>query len=118
MATVTTFEGVEKVYADGTHAARGLDLEMEHGAFMALVGPSGFGSTTALRIVTGLEEITGSRSASATGCDGLGDGRHLDPDRRGRRGDGRGPDDRGHRHREPCLCQRYRQRSAEAVSGR
>jgi multiple sugar transport system ATP-binding protein len=57
MATVT-FEGVEKVYADGTHAVRGLDLEIEDGGFMVLVGPSGCGKTTALRMVAGLEEIT------------------------------------------------------------
>ena len=37
----------------------GLDLEIRDGEFMVLVGPSGCGKTTALRMVAGLEEITG-----------------------------------------------------------
>ena len=53
-----TFEGVSKVYADGTRAVEDLDLEIEDGEFMVLVGPSGCGKTTALRMVAGLEEIT------------------------------------------------------------
>src|SRR3954453_4008338 len=58
MATVT-FETVEKVYPDGTRAVHGLDLEIADGEFMVLGGPSGCGKTTALRMVAGLEEITG-----------------------------------------------------------
>src|SRR4051794_27661204 len=53
------FEGVSKVYGDGTRAVDGLDLEITDGEFMVLVGPSGCGKTTALRMVAGLEEITG-----------------------------------------------------------
>src|SRR3954447_1928428 len=58
MATVG-FESVEKVYPDGTRAVAGLDLDIADGEFMVLVGPSGCGKTTALRMVAGLEEITG-----------------------------------------------------------
>ncbi len=58
MASVT-FEGVEKTYPNGTQAVAGLDLEIEDGEFMVLVGPSGCGKTTALRMVAGLEGITG-----------------------------------------------------------
>ena len=36
-----TFEGVGKVYADGTRAVSGMDLEIRDGEFMVLVGPSG-----------------------------------------------------------------------------
>jgi multiple sugar transport system ATP-binding protein len=52
------FEGVGKVYADGTRAVSGMDLEIRDGEFMVLVGPSGCGKTTALRMVAGLENIS------------------------------------------------------------
>ncbi len=51
-------EGVGKVYADGTRAVTGLDLQVREGEFLVLVGPSGCGKTTALRMVAGLEEIS------------------------------------------------------------
>jgi len=54
-----SFEAVKKVYPDGTLAIPGLDLEVTDGEFMVLVGPSGCGKTTALRMVAGLEEISG-----------------------------------------------------------
>jgi len=53
-----TFSDVGKVYADGTRAVSGMDLEIDDGEFMVLVGPSGCGKTTALRMVAGLEEIS------------------------------------------------------------
>jgi multiple sugar transport system ATP-binding protein len=53
-----TFEGVGKVYADGTRAVSEMDLDIRDGEFMVLVGPSGCGKTTALRMVAGLEEIS------------------------------------------------------------
>jgi multiple sugar transport system ATP-binding protein len=52
------FEGVSKVYGDGTRAVNDLDLAIGEGEFMVFVGPSGCGKTTALRMVAGLEEIT------------------------------------------------------------
>jgi multiple sugar transport system ATP-binding protein len=52
------FGGVSKVYRDGTRAVDQLDLEIGDGEFMVLVGPSGCGQTTALRMVGGLEKIT------------------------------------------------------------
>jgi multiple sugar transport system ATP-binding protein len=54
-----TFESVAKVYPDGTRAIPSLDLEIQDKEFMVLVGPSGCGKTTALRMVAGLEEISG-----------------------------------------------------------
>jgi multiple sugar transport system ATP-binding protein len=54
-----SFEGVTKTYADGTTAVSDLDLEVRDGEFMVLVGPSGCGKTTALRMVAGLEDISG-----------------------------------------------------------
>lgn len=49
------FEGVTKIFDEGTVAVRNLDLEVEDGSLMVLVGPSGCGKTTALRMVAGLE---------------------------------------------------------------
>ncbi|MBI5067717.1 MAG: sn-glycerol-3-phosphate ABC transporter ATP-binding protein UgpC [Deltaproteobacteria bacterium] len=42
-----------------TSVIEGLDLEVRDKEFMVLVGPSGCGKSTALRMVAGLEEITG-----------------------------------------------------------
>src|SRR4051812_47085003 len=50
---------VSKTYPDGTVAVSNLDLEVPNGTIMALVGPSGCGKTTALRMVAGLEDVTG-----------------------------------------------------------
>ena len=59
MATVT-FENVTKSY-DGTVAVRDLNLEVADSEFLVLVGPSGRGKTTALRMIAGLEQITEGR---------------------------------------------------------
>jgi multiple sugar transport system ATP-binding protein len=53
-----SFDGVSKVYPDGTRAVDQISLDIEEGEFMVLVGPSGCGKTTALRMVAGLEEIS------------------------------------------------------------
>src|SRR6187549_1107091 len=58
MATIE-FRGVSKRYDDGTEAISDLDLLIEDGEFVILVGPSGCGKSTALRMIAGLEEITG-----------------------------------------------------------
>lgn len=57
MAAVS-FEGVSKIYPDGTRAVNHVDLGIDDGEFVVLVGPSGCGKTTALRMVAGLEEIS------------------------------------------------------------
>ncbi len=57
MAEVT-FDGVSKIYLDGTRAVNDINLEITDGEFMVLVGPSGCGKTTALRMVAGLEDIS------------------------------------------------------------
>ena len=52
------YDGVAKVYDDGTVAVNDLNLEIADGELMVLVGPSGCGKTTALRMLAGLEEIS------------------------------------------------------------
>ncbi len=52
------FDGVGKVYPDGTRAVNDLNLDIADGEFMVLVGPSGCGKTTALRMLAGLEDIS------------------------------------------------------------
>jgi multiple sugar transport system ATP-binding protein len=58
MANVS-ISNVSKVYPNGFQALHDLNIGVEDGEFMVLVGPSGCGKTTALRMVAGLEEITG-----------------------------------------------------------
>ena len=57
MASVT-FEHVSKRYGDVT-AVDDLSLEIADKEFMVLLGPSGCGKTTALRMIAGLEDISG-----------------------------------------------------------
>ena len=52
-------DDISKVYGDGTEAVSRLSLNIDDGEFMVLVGPSGCGKTTALRMVAGLEDISG-----------------------------------------------------------
>ena len=47
-----------KHYGD-VQAVRGINLDIGHNEFVALVGPSGCGKTTTLRMIAGLEDITG-----------------------------------------------------------
>jgi multiple sugar transport system ATP-binding protein len=58
MATVA-LEQVNKVYENGYHAIKDLTLDIADGEFLVLVGPSGCGKSTALRLIAGLEVITG-----------------------------------------------------------
>jgi len=50
---------LEKTYGGGFKAVHGINLHIEDGEFMVLVGPSGCAKSTTLRMVAGLEEITG-----------------------------------------------------------
>jgi multiple sugar transport system ATP-binding protein len=51
-------DGVTKRYPDGTEAVKHLDLDIADGEFLILVGPSGCGTSTALRMIAGLEDIS------------------------------------------------------------
>ena len=51
--------GIEKVYPNGFKAVHGVDLTVRDGEFMVFVGPSGCAKSTLLRMVAGLESISG-----------------------------------------------------------
>ncbi|WP_320047775.1 sn-glycerol-3-phosphate ABC transporter ATP-binding protein UgpC [uncultured Ilyobacter sp.] len=50
---------LEKTYPNGFKAVHGIELDIKHGEFMVFVGPSGCAKSTILRMVAGLEEISG-----------------------------------------------------------
>ncbi|MGH2969530.1 MAG: ATP-binding cassette domain-containing protein, partial [Solirubrobacteraceae bacterium] len=54
------FERVDKRFGS-IEAVRELSLAIADGEFMVLVGPSGSGKTTALRMLAGLEAVSGGR---------------------------------------------------------
>src|SRR5688572_347423 len=58
MASVS-LKKIEKVYPNGFKAVHGIDLDIRDGEFMVFVGPSGCSKSTLLRMVAGLESITG-----------------------------------------------------------
>ncbi len=53
------FRDITKRYPDGFEAVKNLSLDVPDGELMILVGPSGCGKSTALRMVAGLEDISG-----------------------------------------------------------
>ena len=57
MAQVTLRKVIKKY--DEVLAVRGVDLDIADKEFIVLVGPSGCGKSTTLRMIAGLEEITG-----------------------------------------------------------
>jgi len=58
MASVT-LDGVSKTYPGGVVAVTDFNMEIEDREFVILVGPSGCGKSTTLRMIAGLEDITG-----------------------------------------------------------
>jgi sulfonate transport system ATP-binding protein len=54
-------ESAEKIYPNGTRALAGLNLEVEEGEIVAVVGGSGCGKSTFLRLAAGLDQPTRGR---------------------------------------------------------
>ena len=54
-----SIRGLTKTYANGVHALRGIDLDVEEGDFFALLGPNGAGKTTTIGIIMSLVSKTG-----------------------------------------------------------
>ncbi|MGB2869253.1 MAG: sn-glycerol-3-phosphate ABC transporter ATP-binding protein UgpC [Bacteroidota bacterium] len=60
MASVR-LEDVRKIYEGGQVAVHGINVEVKDKEFMVLVGPSGCGKSTTLRMIAGLEEVSGGK---------------------------------------------------------
>ena len=58
MATVG-FRNVQKTYGNKVKVLHGISFDIKEGEFVVLVGPSGCGKSTTLRMIAGLEDITG-----------------------------------------------------------
>ena len=56
-----SISGLQKTYANGVQALKGIDLEVEEGDFFALLGPNGAGKTTIIGIVTSLVNKTAGK---------------------------------------------------------
>lgn len=54
-------ENVNKVYSNGFHAVKDFNLDIEDKEFIIFVGPSGCGKSTTLRMIAGLEEVSGGK---------------------------------------------------------
>ena len=57
MGHIVEIEGVNKVYGKN-HVVKDLNLTVEEGEFLTLLGSSGCGKTTTLRMIAGFEEPT------------------------------------------------------------
>ena len=54
-----SLKGIQKIYPNGFHAVKDFNLDIEDKEFIIFVGPSGCGKSTTLRMIAGLEDISG-----------------------------------------------------------
>lgn len=59
MEPFVKIQNLEKVYPNGAKAVYDFNLDVNKNEFIVLVGPSGCGKTTTLRMIAGLEDISG-----------------------------------------------------------
>ena len=55
------FENVSKVYPNGTKGLTDVNLQIDQGEFVAIIGTSGAGKSTLIRCVNGLNDVTSGR---------------------------------------------------------
>ena len=55
MSSAIVAEGISKSFGE-VEALKNLELDIPEGAFFVLLGPSGAGKTTTLRVLAGLEK--------------------------------------------------------------
>lgn len=56
-----TIRNLTKTYANGVHALKGIDLQVEKGDFFALLGPNGAGKSTTIGVISSLVNKTAGR---------------------------------------------------------
>ncbi len=54
-----SLQGVNKIYDNGYHAVHDFSIDIKEHEFIVFVGPSGCGKSTTLRMIAGLEDISG-----------------------------------------------------------
>jgi ABC-2 type transport system ATP-binding protein len=59
MQSMIAIRGLDKTYASGQVALRGIDLDIRRGEIFALLGPNGAGKTTLIGIVCGIVRASG-----------------------------------------------------------
>src|SRR5207244_9257107 len=78
MSAIIKLKGVKKVYQRGKQdipVLDGIDLEINEGAFEALMGPSGSGKTTLLNLIAGIDRpSSGTLEVAGTNLASLGEG--------------------------------------------
>lgn len=67
MTSAITLSNVSKVYANGTVALQNLNLAIEAGQFVSLLGASGCGKSTVLRLIAGLGKMNSGQLYWGTG---------------------------------------------------
>ncbi|MFM8472087.1 MAG: ATP-binding cassette domain-containing protein, partial [Candidatus Kapaibacterium sp.] len=59
MSALLEIQGLTKTYGNGTQALKGIDVRIDEGEFLAVIGLSGSGKSTFLRCLNMLVEPTG-----------------------------------------------------------
>jgi len=68
MTCIVSVSNLSKVYANGHHALKNVNLDIEQGEILALLGPNGAGKTSLISIICGIVNAT-SGSVTVDGHD-------------------------------------------------